>query len=150
MKYRKREGKIPASHMHHEIPTRDVPPNLSTSVDVTLWNQHGDHPAVQKVENIWHADGTVVAVTNGMVELFKGKPPVTAESLKQNGVVPAEGTRFFQLEEVHGIVRDEDENGHFRDHIVKPGYAIVENKSDGKVWAISPHHLKAWFEQDNE
>lgn len=120
MKYRARRGKIPAELMHHEIPNDTVPPGLSDEVEVTIWHQHGDHPDVLKVPPSLHASGEKVETSPGVWH--------------------------FIMEPFDAITRNIGPDGQPYDHIVKPGYAIVKNRSDGKVWAISPHHLRAWFE----
>ena len=148
MKMRARRGMIPADLMHPTLVTeRKVPPGLSETVKATLWTKHGDHPAVVKVDPpIPLADANeIVVVKDGKVELYKGKPAVAAPKL--NGVTPPDGTKFFQMRMVDAMIRREDPaTGLFSDYLVMPGFYVIENDSDGVVWALSPHHVRAWFE----
>jgi len=148
MKARARRGLVPAEFMHPMLVTdRKVPPGLSETVRATLWQKHGDHAAVVKVyPPIPLADANeVVTVKDGKVALYKGKDPVEAPLI--NGARPADGTKFQQIRMVDAIVRREDlATGYAFDYIVMPGFYVIENDSDGVVWALSPHHVKAWFE----
>ena len=148
MKMRARRGLIPANLLHPTLVTdRRVPPGLSETVTATLWQKHGDHPAVQKLDKpVPLADcNELVAVKDGKVALYKGQPPVDAPMLA--GVKPPDGTRFQQIRLVDAIIRREDpQTGYFSDYLVMPGFYVIENDSDGVVWALSPHHVKAWFQ----
>jgi len=42
--------------------------------------------------------------------------------------------------------REDPATGLFSDYLVMPGFYVIENDSDGVVWALSPHHVRAWFE----
>jgi hypothetical protein len=149
---------IPANLMHPTLVTdRRVPPGLSETVKATLWQKHGDHPAVVKVDPpIPLADANeVVVVKDGKVELYKGKPAVEVpkhsfrdpdNALKTVKVTPPDGTKFFQIRMVDAMIRREDPaTGLLSDYLVMPGFYVIENDSDGVVWALSPHHVKAWF-----
>jgi len=147
MKMRARRGMIPANLMHPTLVTeRKVPPGLSETVQATLWTKHGDHPAVLKVEPIPLADANeIVVVKDGKVELYKGKPAVPAP--KRNGVTPPDGERFQQIRMVDALIRREDPaTGLFSDYLVMPGFYVIENDSDGVVWALNPFCVRAWFE----
>lgn len=148
MKLKARRGLIPAELMHPTLVTdRKVPPGLSETVTATLWKQHGDHPAVIKLDTpIPLADANeVVTVQGGMVALYKGRPPVPAPTI--NGVTPRDGTRFMQIRMVDGLIRREDPvTGLVSDYLVMPGFYVIENDSDGVVWALNPFLVRAWFE----
>lgn len=146
MKARARRGLIPVNLMHPVLVTeRMVPPGLSETVTATLWQKHGDHPAVQKVDPpIPLADANeIVTVKDAQVALYKGLPPVPAPPI--NGVTPPDGTRFQQIRMVDAIIRREDAQGYSHDYLVMPGFYVIENDSDGVVWALSPMHFRAWF-----
>ena len=150
MKVRARRGLVPANLLHPVLVVdRRVPPGLSETATATLWQKHGDHPAVVQVDPpIPLADANeVVAVKDGKVALYKGQPPVSVESLKRNGVAPREGEKVPQLRLVDAMVRREDPaTGQFFDYLVMPGFYIIENDSDGVVWALNPFCFRAWFE----
>lgn len=136
--------------MHPRLVTsRAVPPGLSATATATLWRKHGDHPAVLKVEPFLLEDANqVVEARNGLVELYRGQPPVPVEALRSGrpGKAPVrEGERFNQLRPVDAIVR-RYEAGLAFDHLVMPGFYVIENDSDGVVWALDPYTFRAWFE----
>lgn len=147
MKLRARRGMIPVNLWNpFLVGSRAVPAGLSETVTATLWQKHGDHPAVRKVDLIPLADANeIVEMKDGMVELYKGQPPVSAETLKILGEPHRDGTKFQQIRYVDAIIRREDADGHYHDYLVMPGFYIIENDSDGVVWALSPHHVRAWF-----
>lgn len=144
-----RRGKIPIGLFNPLfIGERKVPPGLSAYVKATLWEKPGDHPAVKSAPaGVMHADqGAIVTVQNGVVELYRGKPAIASPE-RGDGTGPApEGTKFKQLRPVDGIVSVEGEDGYTYDHVVMPGFYVIENEVDGVVWALSPWHVRAWFE----
>lgn len=148
MKAKARRGLVPAQYMHSTLVTdRKVPPGLSETVTATLWQKHGDHPAVVKVDPpIPLADANeIVTVKDGKVALYKGRPAVPAPPI--NGATPPDGTRYQQIRMVDAMIRREDpDTGHLHDYLVMPGFYVIENDSDGVVWALSPMHFRAWFE----
>jgi hypothetical protein len=148
MKMKARRGLVPVSLMHPSlVPTdRKVPPGLSPTVTATIWKKHGDHPAVMKVPPFPLADvNEIVTVKAGKVELYKGKPAVPAP--EREGVTPPDGERFMQIRMCDALIRREDEHGYAYDYLVMPGFYIIENDSDGIVWALNPFLAKAWFEE---
>lgn len=148
MKMRARRGMIPVNLWNPRlVGSRTVPPGLSETVTATLWEKHGDHPLVVKVDPpIPLADANeIVEVKGGMVELYKGQPPVSVDTLLIDGVAHRDGTKFQQIRYVDAMIRREDADGHFHDYLVMPGFYVIQNDSDGVVWALSPHHVRAWF-----
>lgn len=143
--FRRRLVLVPGKYLHPSVPSRIVPLGLSSRVTTTIWKKHGDHPAVKKVPPFVHTDGTTVIIgEDGKAEVFKGEPRYIPKDNEGKPLPP--GTRMFQMQRCDAVTENEDEaTGRLFHHVVLPGYHIIENESDGKVWALSPEIHRAWF-----
>jgi hypothetical protein len=147
MRVKARRGLVPAHLLHKTLLTDPkVPPGLSDYATATLWQKHGDHPSVEKLERPLPLEDVneIVKVKNGRIALYKGRPPVPAP--RMNGRSARNGEERFQIRLYDARIRRVDPQGYAHDYLLLPGFYVIENDSDGVVWAVSPFHFRAWFE----